>query len=179
MKFTEALTAVITEQYTESAECSRRIGLEPRTRDQFVLDAPNARIPHEIDAWCEYPEGTVFGTFNNCREWGLTYSHGGWTFCVYEHRNSDSICIEGCPDAEVQKYGPYGGADKYDTLSSDGFDDYEKVGQRLEAALRVANPTATRADIEKAMVIGDGYEELVHHSAKDIAAALDRRDQRR
>ncbi len=41
----------------------------------------------------------IIGTFTNCRECGLTFlmSEGNkaFTWCVYEHRNSDSIIING------------------------------------------------------------------------------------
>jgi hypothetical protein len=40
------------------------------------------------------------GTFTNCRENGLTFrvqnkKSGFFTFCVYEHRNSDEIIVNG------------------------------------------------------------------------------------
>jgi hypothetical protein len=42
----------------------------------------------------------TIGTFTNCREVGLTFAvleKKNFTFCVYEHRNSDSIIINGAP----------------------------------------------------------------------------------
>ncbi|OBY33442.1 hypothetical protein [Mycolicibacter kumamotonensis] len=81
-----------------------------------------------------------FGVFDNCREWGLTFTAGGWTFCCYEHRNSDEIHIEGCPSDQVQPYGPYGGESKYDTLFHAASQQYQVVTKTLvrmiEAALR-------------------------------------------
>lgn len=43
----------------------------------------------------------IVGTFTNCRECGLTFAmfegrvDDHFTFCVYEHRNSDNIIING------------------------------------------------------------------------------------
>lgn len=145
--FNEALTAVIDEQHERSVANFSAIGVEPRTRDMFVLGAENARIPYEIDQWIEYPEGTEFGIFNNCREWGVTYSINEWTFCVFEHRNSDEIIIEGCPDAEIRSYGPYGSDSKWDSLSCDSYGEYEKAAKRLETALMSATPEMTREQL--------------------------------
>lgn len=64
------------------------------------------------------------GYFNNCREYGHTYTiktEGSYpiTFCVYEHRNSDLIIINGCFDKEIKAYGPYlSDIDKYAYLYS-------------------------------------------------------------
>ena len=33
--------------------------------------------------------------FQNLREMGLTFTTGEMTYCIYEHRNSDSIVING------------------------------------------------------------------------------------
>lgn len=99
-----------------------------------------------------YRNGVEFGTFDNCREYGLTVSAGGWTFCWYEHRNSDRINVEGCPDAEVQEWGPYGGADKFDTLFWTSYGQYAVAAKSLVAALeRVKVGPATRHEVKVAM----------------------------
>lgn len=79
-----------------------------------------------------------FGTFDNCREWGLTFTAGNWQFCCYEHRNSDDIHIEGCKLENRQTWGPYGGTDKYRTLFRTSYGDYQAVTAALAAVLRVA-----------------------------------------
>jgi len=58
----------------------------------------------------------TFGTFDNCREYGLTFTAGEWTFCCFEHRNSDQIMVEGCPTSEMKEWGPYGCPDKYSKI---------------------------------------------------------------
>lgn len=177
MNLSEALTAVIDEQYTEHSTNEWMVKLGAvKGRDLFVLQDINFRIPALIAQYIDFPEGTEFGTFNNCREYGVTYSRNGWTFAAYEHRNSDQICIEGCLTTEMQPYGPYGGDDKFDTLSYDAPDDFYSVAQRLEAALRFASPERTRKDMKLVMRRGDGYEDLINDVAGDIANALDRRD---
>lgn len=60
----------------------------------------------------------------------------GWTFAVYEHRNSDAICVEGCRDEEVKPYGPYSGEDKYDVLYDTKYRDYEGATEFLVRAMK-------------------------------------------
>lgn len=75
------------------------------------------------------------GTFDNCRESGYTYSIVGSkqdnVFCVYEHRNSDEICINGCAREDVKPYGPYSGETRWDVLFKAGYEDYHPVAQQL------------------------------------------------
>ena len=101
----------------------------------------NIRIADQVfgelgvgDEFYEHP-GITFGTFDNCREYGMTVSINGWTFCAYEHRNSDQICIEGCPTGKVQSYGPYAGEDKYDVLFTAEWQQYHLVRLALNAAM--------------------------------------------
>lgn len=45
-----------------------------------------------------YDVPIIVGTFTNCREQGLTFSISekeAFTWCVYQHRNTDSIIING------------------------------------------------------------------------------------
>lgn len=75
------------------------------------------------------------GTFDNCREYGNTYralnAKQDYTFCVYEHRNSDQIYINGCPTNEVKSYGPYSGKDKWFGHAVFSYNQYYEVGDSL------------------------------------------------
>lgn len=119
------------------------------------------RDEHEIDYWeARYPDEPTenfviakevggalaegfgnrisFDTFDNCREWGLTFTAGGWTFCCYEHRNSDEIHIEGRPTVPIQEWGPYGGDDKYDTMFHAGWEQYQTITKALTYVIEAA-----------------------------------------
>ncbi|QHJ86411.1 hypothetical protein SEA_KUWABARA_75 [Gordonia phage Kuwabara] len=99
----------------------------------------------------EFGELVSWDTFDNCREHGLTVrTPGGWTFCWYEHRNSDTIHIEGCPSTEVQSFGPYGGESKYDTLAEFWPETYDAVAVCLIEMVRHTIERGTvRADLKK------------------------------
>lgn len=75
------------------------------------------------------------GTFDNCRESGYTYSlkdgEQDNVFCVYEHRNSDQICINGCKREDVKPYGPYSGETKWDVLHEAGYEEYHEIAEKL------------------------------------------------
>ena len=75
------------------------------------------------------------GTFDNCREYGNTYRAIGakqhYTFCIYEHRNSDEICINGCPTAEIKSYGPYTGKDKWFAHASFSYNQHYDAARQL------------------------------------------------
>lgn len=77
------------------------------------------------------------GTFDNCRERGYTYKVDGgeFTYCVYEHRNSDQIIINGCKNEEVKPYGPYNGGSKYDYLECFSYNEYTKCAEELASKL--------------------------------------------
>lgn len=99
-------------------------------------------------------EWVNFGTFDNCREYGVTFTVPGWQFCVYEHRNSDEICVQGCPVDLVQPYGPYGGIrDKWDVLARANYEMYGAAAVSLIDALRYVNqyPKATRQEVKAAL----------------------------
>ena len=75
------------------------------------------------------------GTFDNCREYGNTYrvidALQDYTFCVYEHRNSDQIIINGCKSDEIKPYGPYSGESKYDFYASFGYGEHYNATKKL------------------------------------------------
>lgn len=75
-------------------------------------------------------------TFDNCREYGYTYSvkdaKQDMVFCVYEHRNSDCIIINGCLRKDMKKYGPYrDDKSKYSYYKSFMYSEYEDVAKTL------------------------------------------------
>ena len=87
------------------------------------------------------------GTFTNCRELGYTYTitdgfigkekvflpiEEWFTFCTYEHRNSDEIIING-KKGYVSNNGdlPYNGDSKYDYLASFRYDDFDGAVDKL------------------------------------------------
>lgn len=77
------------------------------------------------------------GTFTNCRECGLTFKimkTGGksFTWCVYEHRNSDQIIVNG-REGYISMNGelPYKADSKYDYLNSFDYGNYERCADYL------------------------------------------------
>ncbi len=88
------------------------------------------------------------GCFTNCREVGLTFTLIGaygednkyqsmstdcFTFCVYEHRNSDEIIING-KSGYVSLNGdlPYGGETKYDYLAAFSYNQHYEAAEKLK-----------------------------------------------
>lgn len=141
MRFAEALTALIDQQYTQDAESSHKYGWPQSPITEFADDSTNITISRIVgDIVDKATEGAIdFGTFDNCREYGVTFTYGLWTFCVYEHRNSDEIHIEGCPTAEIQSWGPYGGVDKWDTLFCADAEEYAVVAEKVIAMLHLVS----------------------------------------
>ena len=89
------------------------------------------------------------GTFTNCREVGLTFIVTGiylenkyhvvdnFTFCVYEHRNSDEIIINGkegyvCLNGEL----PYAGETKYRYIKSFRYDKHDQAADHLASKIK-------------------------------------------
>ena len=148
--FAEAITALIDQQDQGYS-----------TRDVVAASDKNVRIANDVfgeqgvgDEFYNDPEvEDAFGTFENCREYGLTVTYGGWTFAAFEHRISDDICVEGCPADEVKEYGPYGSGDKHDVLFSTKWKQYHEAADALVKAMKYvkANPSATRAQLKKEM----------------------------
>jgi hypothetical protein len=149
-KYAVALSAAIDEQYAIStrnhaAVLGHQPDFLPDTRDQVATSRENFHIADKLFGECgvcdwfyKNPDAVEFGTFENCREYGLTVTVGNWTFCAYEHRNSDALCIEGCPTGEAKDYGPYGGEDKYDVLFSTNHGRYYEARKALRVAVELA-----------------------------------------
>lgn len=129
--------------------CPSTFGCEPgcctgdRTNVAISREVADRIVSRLGTEWCD------FGTFDNCREYGLTFTASGWQFAVFEHRNSDHIMLEGCPLAEVKEWGPYGGIDKWHMIAHVGCEDYDGAADMLEAALRYVHGVAgaTRASV--------------------------------
>lgn len=113
------------------------------SRQQVLATIIRAMVPAEFGRQCdedykfwntEDPTLEV-GKFTNGREEGFTYSLIGgkqdMIFCVYEHRNSDSIIINGCKREDIQSYGPYNGGSKWDYLYSFGYAEYSNCAEKL------------------------------------------------
>jgi hypothetical protein len=157
--FSFALTALIDQVHGHRAATYLALpGYEnPPSRDLIAASDHNVRIAVEVfgesglgDEFYQEEDKLDFGTFENCREYGLTVTVGGWTFAAYEHRNSDDICIEGTRTADVKPYGPYGTDDKYDVLFSARWKQYHEAATAISAIARhvLANPDATRDDLK-------------------------------
>jgi hypothetical protein len=162
MKLNTAISAIIDQAHANSVRNHIAIpGWEnPPTRDEVATGQENIRIAATVgsdlvsDLMYDMRDELVFGTFDNCREYGLTVTVSGWTFAVYEHRNSDNICVEGCPTDETEVFGPYGGEDKYDVLFTTEWRNYEVAAKALAAGLRLAassSATWKRESFKKAM----------------------------
>jgi hypothetical protein len=149
-----AITKLIDQQYGDGGS-----GFFARSRDMVAVSNTQVRISYEVcDSLLSEFYGShkvfTFGTFDNCREYGLTIDGGGgWTFCVYEHRNSDRIHIQGCPNDEIRPYGPYGNAgdaDKFDTLAWFSPGEYFDTATALASMIRRVNndPRTTREQLK-------------------------------
>lgn len=143
MNYDAAIEAHIEQQYAQYLE---RPWNGNTSREYFLSVDYNGEsspfdIAREVGTRVAKAMGELvsFGIFDNCREHGITVSSaGGWTFCVYEHRNSDDITIEGCPTTDVTPYDPYGGEDKYDTLFQTRWKDYDGAADALIAMLKAS-----------------------------------------
>ena len=84
--------------------------------------------------------GVVVGCFTNCRESGLTFKmfvgKNSFTWCIYEHRNSDSIIING-KEGYISSNGdlPYMAEDKYTYIKSFNFGEYEETANFLKSEI--------------------------------------------
>lgn len=91
----------------------------------------------------KHPFDILVGTFTNCREVGLTYMINGYyegekykslpmdlwfTFCTYEHRNSDNIIVNG-KQGYIANKGElsYIGESKYEYLASFKYDQHKQA----------------------------------------------------
>ncbi len=76
-------------------------------------------------------------SFHNCREMGLTFTvHNkseSTTWCIYEHRNSDEIIINGVKNwTSFNTDLPYIGDSKYDSLASFSYNEHFKAYKKLK-----------------------------------------------
>lgn len=170
--FQDAFTALCAQEYASDLAFSHRhpqfpvgdvnawtkVKLDPDNEendDQLLISQRVGQIVVErLGA-----EFVDFGTFDNCREYGLTYTVAGWQFAVYEHRNSDEICLQGCPLPEVRPYGPYGDhgdANKYDVLAKVSWQHYGAAAEMLIAAIRAVN-NYRNAALTTASVTGEPH----------------------
>jgi hypothetical protein len=76
------------------------------------------------------------GTFTNCSECGLTFmvmEKKSFTWCIYEHRNSDSIIINGKEGyISLNDELPYKAGNKYDYLASFSYNEYYEAAEKLK-----------------------------------------------
>ena len=171
MKYAEALSALIDQEYAielrnhnslwdNNPEAGAKF--PPPTRDEVACNRESIRIGATVmgeggvgnDFYRDEEVDDAFGIFENCREYGLTVSINGWTFSVYEHRNSDYIIVNGCPTAEVHSYGPYAeDGDKYDYLFECKWKQYHEAAKALIDMMRRVRECSnvTRDDL-KALV---------------------------
>ena len=74
-------------------------------------------------------------TFDNCREYGYMYTllngKQKYSFIVYEHRNSDSVIINGCKTSEVKPYGAYKEGTKWDYIKDFHHYEFYEVAKSL------------------------------------------------
>lgn len=80
------------------------------------------------------------GTFTNCRECGLTFrvmeNGRAFTWCVYEHRNSDDIIING-KEGYVSSNGdlPYMADDKWSYITLFSYNQHYEVAEKLASLI--------------------------------------------
>jgi len=157
VNLTDAIEAHREHQYRQSAELYRATGRE-LSRERFFGDdtyhgGPGNQfdIAKEVGARVgrELGELVRYGLLDNGREHGLTYTtpgadgaaNTGWTFCVYQHRSSDIICIDGCPTNRIQPHGPYGGDTSGSYLLAVAPMDYDSAAAAVIALLRAVPAT--------------------------------------
>ena len=82
------------------------------------------------------------GCFTNSREVGLTYAvenkkHESFTFCTYEHRNSDCIIING-KEGYVSSSDelPYISDSKWECLGCAGYEQYDEAAKILAKLIK-------------------------------------------
>ena len=75
------------------------------------------------------------GAFTNCRENGLTFMFSekkSFTWCVYEHRNSDEIILNGA-EGYISMNGelPYKSGSKYNYIAGFSYNQHYECAERL------------------------------------------------
>lgn len=119
------------------------IQLAPGLRNSLIV-LEHLRNNEELNRLCDIN----VGTFTNCRECGLTFTILGFcddegkcvsgfpdsvfTYCVYEHRNSDEIIING-KEGYINMNGdlPYNGDSKHTYLASFTYSNHYKCAEKL------------------------------------------------
>jgi hypothetical protein len=87
------------------------------------------------------PYYIIVGTFTNCRECGFTFKATGkdkaFTWCIYEHRNSDDIIING-KEGYISENGelPYNGESKYSYLLALRYDKHQECAEELAKRIK-------------------------------------------
>jgi hypothetical protein len=184
--FSFALTALIDQVHGHRAATYLALpGYEnPPSRDLIAASDHNVRIAVEVfgesgllDEFYQEEDKLDFGTFENCREYGLTVTVGGWTFAAYEHRNSDDICIEGTRTADVKPYGPYGTDDKYDVLFTARWKQYHEAAKAINAIARYVldHPKAERFSLKHVAAAAEDAlraEYAAEDAAEDASGVL-------
>lgn len=155
MNILDAIEKHIDQQWNGISESTKASHLrfegEPMTRDYLLSEGWSGEgggqfgIAREVGLRVASVMGEFvsYDVFDNCREHGLTFAALGpdllpaWTFSVYEHRNSDQICIQGCRTDEVKSYGTWPDEEvgKYDVLHSSDWMDYDSAATALIALL--------------------------------------------
>lgn len=104
------------------------------------------------------------GTFTNCRECGLTFIVTSatiegelkvlnpFTWCIYEHRNSDEIIINGVPKyISMNGELPYNGESKYNYLHAFNYSEHMDAADKLaELITNWVNSQLTKSDKQTA-----------------------------
>lgn len=90
------------------------------------------------------------GTFTNCRECGLTFRvmskrAEAFTWCIYEHRNSDNIIING-KEGYITMNGelPYKGDSKYIYIASFNWNQHLECAHKLAELIIKFNSKRTK-----------------------------------
>lgn len=167
MNLTDAIAKHRDDQYADYARQASEYRI-PLTQDEYFSSEENCGAQFAIASevgmrvGAEMGELIAYGVFDNCREHGITYRAAGprngvagsdpftgWTFCVYEHRNSDSICVNGCPTNKVESYGPYGGENKYDTLFDTRYENYDEAAAALIAMMRFSAAATRQSEVTR------------------------------
>ena len=99
----------------------------------------------------DVPDSTRYGTFYNCREYGITYSVGEFAFCVFEHRNNDTVYIQGSRLDDSYEYGPYTGESKYDGLTTVEPEDYGTAARIVQRLLVSASESPRGASLDSVL----------------------------
>lgn len=130
-----------------------------KSRQEVIKDVVLPLVQGELGYYLSAAKsGTadlLLGEFDNCREWGYTYALSGAkqdiVFCVYEHRNSDQIVINGCLRKDVQSFGPYKQGDKYDVLAEFSYNQYSECAEQLATFL----VQSYRGEFDEGLLLAD------------------------